>query len=176
MASNRIDMFAGGIFPQPSKPRLFVSYHHGNDQAWYDAFVKYFGTANEVFTDRSLDRRIDSANHDYTMSVIRGEYIKGTSVTIVLCGTETWKRKYVDWEVKATLDKQHALLAVILPTNTGNLVPQRLYDNVQSGYAAWTNWTDSPKMLSLAIQETKTAAQNTRLIVNRREIMQRNAS
>lgn len=176
MSASGMDFFTRGLSPQPSKPRLFVSYHHGNDQTWYDAFVKYFGTANEVFTDRSLDRRIDSANHDYTMSVIRGEYIKGTSVTIVLCGTETWKRKYVDWEIKATLDKQHALLAVILPTNTTRVAPKRLHENIQSGYAVWTNWTDDPQMLSLAIQESRIAAQNTRNIVNRRDILQRNSS
>lgn len=91
--------------------------------------------------DNSLDRTIDSDNVAYVMRQIREEYITGTSCTIVLCGLETWRRKYVDWEILATLQKGHALVGLRLPTlqivNDGCDKPARLQDNIDSGYAVW---------------------------------------
>jgi hypothetical protein len=51
----------------------------------------------------------------------------------------------VDWEIKATLDKQHGLIGVWLPTlplapNGGTMKPDRLQDNIDSGYAKWMRW------------------------------------
>jgi len=82
-----IDEILGQPYRQV-KPRVFVSYHHGNDQPWYDRFAVVFGGAYEVFTDRSLRDSIHSDNTEYVMRVIREQYITGSSVTIVLCGSE----------------------------------------------------------------------------------------
>ena len=76
---------------------------------------------------------------------IRQNDITGSSCTIVLCGAATHQRKYVDWEIKATLDKQHGLIGVWLPTlplapNGGTQKPDRLQDNLDSGYAKWVRW------------------------------------
>jgi len=49
------------------------------------------------------------------MRGIRENFITGTSCTIVLCGAQTHLRKYVHWEIKATLDKEHGLIGVNLP-------------------------------------------------------------
>jgi hypothetical protein len=135
----------GGL--QVPKRKVFVSYHHGNDQAYYNAFSQHFSENYNVITDRSLDRNIDSINTDYVMRKIREDHLTGTSATIVLCGAETPNRKYVDWEIKATLDKKHALIGVILPTaraaQNGNIiVPDRFYDNHHTGYAVWVTWDD----------------------------------
>ena len=46
----------------------------------------------------------------------------------------------MDWEIKGTLDKQDGLIAVKVPTNPRFIVPNRLYDNTQSGDALWTTW------------------------------------
>jgi hypothetical protein len=46
------------------------------------------------------------------MQRIRDKHITGTSCTIVLCGSLTPWRKYVDWEIKATLDKEHGLIGI----------------------------------------------------------------
>ena len=63
----------------------------------------------------------------------------------MLVGAQTWGRKFVDWEIDATLEKDHALIGVQLPTlipgpNGFVTVPDRLNDNIHSGYAIWTNW------------------------------------
>jgi len=46
----------------------------------------------DIFTDKSLERRIDSEDADYLRRTIRENNISGSSLTIVLCGAETWKR------------------------------------------------------------------------------------
>jgi len=95
---------------QVNRPRVFLSYHHAVDQPYYDAFSRTFHDRYETIRDNSRDRKIDSDVTDYVMRRIREEHVAGTSCTIVLCGLETRWRKYVDWEIKATLDKQHGLM------------------------------------------------------------------
>jgi hypothetical protein len=64
---------------------------------------------------------------------------------VVLVGPTTYQRKHIDWEIKATLDKQHGLIGVRLPNlpvqpNNTVIVPSRLHQNIQSGYALWLTW------------------------------------
>jgi hypothetical protein len=101
----------------------------------------------EAIEDRSVEREIDSDDADYISRCIRENYITGTSCTVVLCGPTTFQRKFVDWEIKATLDKGHGLIGINLPTNQPNVdgqyvVPARLHDNIVSGYAIWSHWSD----------------------------------
>lgn len=138
---------------QPRRPRVFVSYHHANDQHWYYRFTSLFSDTYEIITDWSLDRVIDSDDCEYVERRIRENNIVGTSCTILLCGLETWKRKYVDWEIYATLYKQHALLGLVLPTANERLFPYRFDDNIKTGYAGWIGWTNDPIVLRLAVLE-----------------------
>ena len=134
------------LLPQPVKRRIFVSYHHDSDQWYYNEFSRFFSSQYEAVQDSSLNRLVDSTDTDYVMRRIRENYITGTSCTIVLCGPQTRWRKYVDWEIKATLDKQHGLVAIKLPNNIPDPItggchkPDRLQDNFDSGYAVWTSW------------------------------------
>jgi hypothetical protein len=167
--------------PQQVKHRIFVSYHHGGDQAYYEAFSKAFHGTYDVIYDNSLERRVDSGDVAYVRRQIRENYIAGSSCTIVLVGEETWRRKYVDWEIQATLDKEHGLIGVRLPTAIQSadnkvIVPGRLYDNIESGFAHWLSWheiTASAMQLQRYVAEAK--SRNTRLIVNTRERLLRNA-
>lgn len=163
------------------KRKIFVSYHHGGDQAYYDAFSRTFYNTYDVITDNSLEREIDSDDVDYVMRRIRESYIVGSSCTIVLVGPNTWGRKYVDWEIKATLDKQHGLIGVQLPIllagpNGFVTVPARLSDNISSGYAVWITWAAimaSPQACGNFIEQAN--ARERRLIDNSRDRRQRNA-
>jgi hypothetical protein len=159
--------------------KVFVSYHHDNDQWYYDEFSRYFSSEYEIIQDRSLDRAVDSENPEYVMRRIRENYITGTSASIVLCGVDTPKRKYVDWEIKATLDKVHGLVGIMLPnimTESGKyVVPGRFHDNVQSGYAIYTAWaslTNNPRALATLIEEANSLSYS--LIDNSRAMKQRN--
>jgi MTH538 TIR-like domain (DUF1863) len=164
----------------PEKRSVFVSYHHGGDQAYYDAFTKAFDDTYNIIFDNSLERRIDSEDVNYVLQRIRNTFVKGSSCTIVLCGAETPWRKYVDWEIKATLDMNHGLVGVNLPTNVTNkngtvTVPDRLNDNIQSGYAVWTNWmafTANATVVKSTIEQA--IAKPANLIVNNRPMMSQN--
>lgn len=162
------------------KRKIFVSYHHDNDQ-WYADQLKSMASDYEIFTDRSLDRRINSANTDYVQWKIKEEYLKGTSVTVVLCGAETYKRKYVDWEIYHTLELRHGLIGIFLPQcpvshNGGYIPPARLSDN--NGYVIYEKWSD---FLMLSFNQSlehafERSQSKTLFINNNREKMTRNAS
>jgi hypothetical protein len=88
----------------------------------------------------------------------------------------------VDWEIKATLDKEHGLIGVHLPTaardpsNNKILVPDRLFDNIQSGFALWLSWqeiTASAAQLQRYVADAK--SRSPKLIVNNRDRRLRNA-
>ena len=165
---------------QSVKRTVFISYHHGGDQQYYDTFTRAFDDTYDVIFDNSIERRIDSDDVRYVIQRIRDNFIKGSSCTIVLCGAETPWRKYVDWEIKATLDMQHGLVGVNLPTNPVKLngsvtVPSRLHDNIQNGYAIWINWsafTQSAAAVKGLIEQA--IAKPTQLSVNNRQMMPRN--
>lgn len=161
----------------PTKRQIFVSYHHSNDQWYYDEFSRIFNDTYDVIQDNSLERVIDSDDPDYVMRRIRENYITGTSCTILLCGAETSQRKYVDWEIKATLDKNHGLIGINLPSSissgNGIMVPDRFNDNYHSGYAVWMQWqelTSHSLTQSIEIANSK----STSLINNTRQMRRRN--
>ena len=160
--------------------RVFVSYHHAGDKVFYDAFINAFSNTYDVIHDSSVERAVDSSNADYVIRRIRENYITGSSCTIVLCGAQTPYRKFVDWEIKSTLDRQHGLIGVNLPTNPINansyfVVPDRLHDNIESGYAIWTNWasfTNSTHVVQGLIEQAN--SKSALLINNSRALRQRN--
>jgi len=161
------------------KRNIFVSYHHGGDQAFYDIFSRVFSDSYEMIFDNSLERKVDSDDSEYVMRQIRENYIAGTSCTVLLVGRDTWGRKFVDWEIAATLDKQHGLLGFQLPTlpivDGRVTVPDRFLDNTNSGYAVWKKWDylmANHGMLSLWIEEAN--AKSKAMIQNSRERRSRN--
>ena len=165
---------------QPQRRRIFVSYHHRGDQPYYEDFSSVFHDSFEAITDNSLERRIDSADFGYIMRCIRENHLKGSSCTVVLCGRDTPKRRYVDWEIEASLGQGMGLIGVLLPTleifsNGGTAKPDRLQDNIDSGYAEWIWWSelrDRPALLATTIERAN--SKSNRLIVNSRRRMDRN--
>ncbi|WP_380879061.1 hypothetical protein ACFB49_20130 [Sphingomonas sp. DBB INV C78] len=164
----------------PVKPRVFVSYHHRLDQGLYNSLAVQMQMSYELVQDNSLDRQIDSDNAEYVMRKIREEYLTGTSCTVVLCGADTPDRKFVDWEIMATLQKEHALVGLRLPTlqiqqNGGTHKPARLQDNIDSGYAVWGQYSDvlyNPGKLAELVHEAR--SRSKRLIDNTRQRRIRN--
>ena len=162
--------------------KVFISYHHYGDQAYYDAFSEAFHAKYEVFFDNSLDRARDSEDEGYILRYIRENHLTGSSCLIVLCGADTWGRKYVDWEIKAALDQEMGVLAIQLPTLKPSIaggsvaVPGRIADNIKSGYALFTHWSTAVKTmqgLSDLIEDSLTRSKA--LIDNTRERRQRNS-
>ncbi|MFU2078375.1 TIR domain-containing protein [Avibacterium endocarditidis] len=143
------------------KHKVFLSFHHIDEQevrTFEELFSETFGT----FISRTVqDGNIDpNSKTDTIRQKIRDHFISDSTVTIVLIGAETWKRKHVDWEIGYSLtntsqNTRSRLIGILLPsykpdyncsipletTNDGRdyytpcNIPPRLHDNVNSGYA-----------------------------------------
>ena len=102
--------------------KVFVSFHHANDQWYKDELVKW-GTGNKVFIDGSVDMGEIPDNWDaqHIREYIRDNHLKDTTVTILLVGTETKNRKHIDWELFSSMydgmvNKKSGILVINLPS------------------------------------------------------------
>lgn len=102
--------------------RVFISFHHDNDQWYKDELVRW-GKANDIFIDGSVE--MGEIPEDWEPNkireYIRDEHLKDTTVTILLVGTETKKRKHIDWELFSSMydgkkNKKSGLLIINLPS------------------------------------------------------------
>lgn len=145
---------------QPSQPRhkVFVSYHHSRDQAYRNRFEYLFAFTRDVIVSKSV--QIGDLNPNLRTETlrqkIRDEYLRDSTVTVVLVGAETWKRKHVDWEIGASIrhtqySPRSGLIGIILPTYPRldetkydpYTIPPRLYDNTKCTYAVIYNWSEN---------------------------------
>lgn len=107
------------------KHKVFISYHHANDQDYKNA-LETMNDEHEIFVNRSVSLGdIDEDEEPQTIrEIIRDKYLRDTTVLILLVGTETKNRKHVDWEVfssmrDSAINKKSGILVVNLPsTNT----------------------------------------------------------
>jgi hypothetical protein len=144
--------------------KCFISYHHA-DEAYVKLFVDTFDHGSNLFIVRRLGEMptdvVNSNNTDYVMSRIRKDYIADSTVTILLAGPTTWSRRYVDWELQASLRQglslPNGLLGIKLPGFTK--FPERFSANLTNygdtpnqNFASHIPWPNSEKMLVDAIE------------------------
>lgn len=109
--------------------KVFISYHHTNDQMYKkDLARRYGGGDDQVFVDRSVNTGDieDGLPAETIRRKIRDEYLKDTTVLIVLVGAETKERKHVDWEIYSSMyngevNKRCGILVITLPTTDNEL-------------------------------------------------------
>nr|VFK33877.1 MAG: MTH538 TIR-like domain (DUF1863) [Candidatus Kentron sp. MB] len=159
---------------------MFISFHHA-DQYYKEYLETEWADQFDGFVSRSVgDGDIDpNLSTDYIRQVIRDKFIADATVTVVLVGTGTWRRKHVDWEIGSSIrdtkkNSRTGLLGILLPpysdgplyggdikrTEDGNVLykpyaflPPRLHDNVECGYAKVYSWPSSPEQLKVWIHE-----------------------
>ena len=175
---------------QGIKRRVFIS-HYKRDNDEVEAFIDEFANKQAVFTPYVLgandnDDFIDSTNTDYVMTQIRKKYLLDTTVTIVLVGSCTHSRRYVDWEIKSSLRQgetytPNGLIGIILPSKGQNAyLPPRLEANWIKGhvncYARYWVYPSSAETLGGWIEDAY-SARTTRaeLIENPQDMMKKNA-
>jgi len=126
--------------------KVFISYHHANDQAYKEELLRLNRTYL-MFIDGSVDTGdiSDDLDDQAIRQKIRDEYLHDTTVTILLVGTETKNRKHVDWELYSSMfdgkvNKKSAVIVIMLPSTGctyytvahGDKEKQRLYPNNSS--------------------------------------------
>ncbi len=153
---------------QITKRNCFISYYHG-DQIEVDNFVNDF---RHVFTPVMLNSYqsygtdiINSTNPNYVMQAIRSRHFGHSTVMIVLIGTCTHSRRYVDWEIKASLQRgglggqlPHGLIGIGLPSTYGRAyIPERLalnwHDTNSGCYARCYKYPSSAQELRSWIED-----------------------
>jgi len=143
-------------FPKATRRKVFLSYHHENDERYKNHFEQTFGAAMDGFISKAVrDGDIGPwLATDTIRDKIRDDFIQDATVTVVLVGAHTWQRRHVDWEISASLrntknHKRCGLLGILLPTHPSyqqphydpGLVPPRLHHNAAGGYAALYKWS-----------------------------------
>lgn len=164
----------------------FISYYHKDD-------YKYVQELREVYqritvSDYSMDKDIGYKNEDRIYEHIKFR-MNHCAVIIILIGKNTGKRKWVDWELWASLEPYRnkivryrdgfrpcGVLAIFLPGVKKHNIPKRLQDNIDSGYAVNMEWESIYKrkelIRKLIIANRK--RRHTSLINNKRARMKRN--
>lgn len=105
----------------PIRHKVFVSYH-AEDAAEVLDFIEGH---TDVFIPRAIGMEedgsdiIDSENVPYIRQTIKQNYLRDSTVTLVLIGECTWARKFVDWEIYSSLRSD--------PTPSGLLAVQCHY-------------------------------------------------
>lgn len=148
--------------------KVFVSYHHANDQEYRNKFEELFADLHDIIVPKSVQiGDIDIKLKTETIrEKIRDEYLSDSTVTVVLIGSETWKRKHVDWEISSSIrntknSSRSGLLGIILPSYprtdstkySPNTIPPRLYDNIKCEFATIHNWSNNPEEVQNWIHE-----------------------
>lgn len=142
-----------------NRHKVFVSYHHELDENYKNIFALRFGNAFGAIVPGSVKVGDIDPNlpTDTIRQKIRDEYLRDTSVTVVLIGAQTWRRKHVDWEIGSSIrhtkyNPRSGLLGILLPTYPRvdkskynfRTIPPRLHDNIKCGFASIYNWSDNP--------------------------------
>lgn len=133
------------------KHKIFISFHNID--------VDYKIYLSDLLKDNYINMSVDDGDYnplnsdEYIKRLIREERVSNSSVIIVLIGKSTRCRKHVDWEIYAGLAKSingaSGLIGVLLPTvlRSGYFydpicIPERLQDNINSGYASLCTWNE----------------------------------
>jgi hypothetical protein len=140
-----------------SRHKVFVSYRHALDESHKRIFELRFGNALKAIVpgsvkDGDIDPRLPT---DTIRQKIRDEYLRDTSVTVVLIGAGTWQRKHIDWEIASSIrdtkiNPRSGLLGILLPSYPRSdkfgynprTIPPRLHDNIECGFATIHNWSE----------------------------------
>ena len=151
----------GGLPDVNNRHKVFVSYHHANDQYYRNKFESLFSMGYRIMVSKSV--QIGDINTylptETIRQQIRDQYLRDSTVTVVLIGSETWKRKHVDWEIGSSIrntqyNSRSGLIGILLPTyprpyNASNeytyyTIPPRLHDNIKCDFAKIYNWSEDP--------------------------------
>ncbi len=173
---------------QGIKRRVFISHYKG-DRGEVDEFIDYFANQHGVFTPYVLGANdnydfIDSTNTDYVMTQVRKKYLQDTTVTIVLMGSCTHSRRYVDWEIKTSLRQgddyiPNGLVGILVSSQGDSAhLPRRFeenWDKEGTGYTQYWSYPSSVAQLGVYIENAHAArTSRAHLIKNSQDMMKNN--
>lgn len=164
--------------------------------SFYNEDVAYKRLFEKILDDISINKSVQDGDicpdnaDEYIRHIIQCEYLKDTSILIVLIGPNTKNRKHVDWEISGALNYKvgnhyAGVLGLILPNHPDyksedahySLMPKRVAENFKTGYAIIRDWTTNRCELQQYIEEAFRLRSKDDLRVNDKiPLMQRNLS
>ena len=129
--------------------KVFISYHHYNDQSYKNELLR-LGSSFGVFIDRSVDTGAISEylSDQAIREKIRDEYLRDSTVTILLVGADTKNRKHIDWEIYSSMydgtrSKKSGVLVINLPsTQCGSFFAAHGEEEKRQIYPEQRSWTN----------------------------------
>ena len=101
------------------KRRIFISFDHA-DTEQVNGFLGLRNVLDNLeFYNHKLDRRIQSNDSNYVTRIIREEYLRPASVTVVLIGNNTAASPWVRWEIEESLRQGKGILGIRLKDSHG---------------------------------------------------------
>lgn len=143
-----------------NRHRVFVSYYHDEDQDYREQFEGWFSDIYDIYVSESVGMGEINENlpPKRIHQIIREQYLRDSTVTVVLVGPHTWQRKFVDWEIGSSIrhtknNPRSGLLGILLPTYPGfstnsynpHTIPPRFYDNIECEFATIHKWSEDPQ-------------------------------
>ena len=158
--------------------KVFVSFHDA-DSKWRRKFTKLMEGRIADYSVKGGDISVKGRPREDILREIREDYIADATVTVVLIGCCTWRRRFVDWEIHASIRCTNAnprtgLLGIVLPchpeygkaSKDEHLLPPRLADNLDGDhpFARVYDWPD-PFKPSLVARWINKAFKDRKLII-----------
>ncbi len=135
--------------PARSKPRIYLAYDQRHDGSAADRLVDSCADRCQFVEDRGL--RLT----DLTLGPSSQRLIDESDATVVVIGNTTHELSVIDQVVCRTLEAHHGLVAISVPrlNDVRTHLPDRIADNVRSGFARWYTFPKYPGDLWQMIQE-----------------------
>ena len=156
--------------------KVFVSYSHRLDQDAANQFCHFFSDERDVFIDKSIRNDVGEFRKETIKNHLK-KLIRESSVTVILIGSETGGRWWIDWEIQNSLRKslgneRNGLLGIRIP-HKNCWVPERLNDNIPTmGHII--NWPSNYRTLAIEIEAAYNKRWNTPNLI--RQLRTRNSS
>mgnify|MGYP001347567288 CR=1 FL=1 len=118
---------------QGNKHKVFISLYYDEGRDFKKALIDWNEAHDHsLFDDDSVgENEIDDQDKtdEQVRRIIRKEYIKQSSVLLLLCGPKTKTRKFVDWELQAAMtddpedpnNKKCGILVINLPGSSNGV-------------------------------------------------------
>ena len=111
-----------------------------------------FGEVNGIFVDQSVDTGdiSDRLPDQRIREKIRDQYLRDSSVTIVLVGAQTKRRKHIDWEIYSSMidgevNKKSGIIVINVPSiDNGSVLAGHGEDKKVIVYPecwTWQSWS-----------------------------------
>ena len=127
--------------------KVFISYHHSNDQCYKEEILR----ANReypMYIDASVDTGdiSDDLDDQTIRQIIRDSYLRDSTITILLVGTETKRRKHIDWEIYSSMidgavNKKSGVLVINLPSTNCTYYTATHTGEKETLYPSNSSWT-----------------------------------